>query len=257
MILTASESQICKGWSFFPLRMSKIMGCRLWKPSGTTILMFLLRRHGSLWCLCLWRDGIFSPGLLPPSHLGSHNLSLGTSSMLSSPGMRPLPCKDRWSLPPPRPPQCALGPLVFAISVFTGSDALLLIAASTSCLWALKRTVVQSLSCVQLFVTPWTAAHQASLYFTISQSLIKLMPIESVMPSNHLILCRPLLLLPSIFPSIRFFSNELALHIRWPKYWSLRHVFLYLHHLALGLGVNTYLFNNWIVASSKDWNDFF
>ena len=78
----------------------------------------------------------------------------------------------------------------------------------------------QSLSRVWLFATPWTTAHQASLSFTIPQSLLKLMPIESVMPSNHLILCHPLLLLPSIFPSIRVFSNELALHIRWPKYWS-------------------------------------
>ena len=79
---------------------------------------------------------------------------------------------------------------------------------------------VQSLSCVRLFVTPWTAAHQASLSITNSQSLPKPMSIELVMPSNHLILCRPLLLLPSIFPSIRVFSNESALHIRWPKYWS-------------------------------------
>ena len=71
-----------------------------------------------------------------------------------------------------------------------------------------------------LTVTPWTAEHQAFLSFTISLSLLKLMCIESVMPSNHLILCRPFLLLPSIFPSIRVFSNESALHIRWPKYWS-------------------------------------
>ena len=69
-------------------------------------------------------------------------------------------------------------------------------------------------------MTPWTAAQQASLPITNSRSLLKLMSIESVMPSNHLILCRSLLLLPSIFPSIRFFSNELALHIKWPKYWS-------------------------------------
>ena len=67
---------------------------------------------------------------------------------------------------------------------------------------------------------PWTAAHQASLSFTISWSLLKFISIESVMPSNHLILCRPLLLLPSIFPSIRVFSSESALHIRWSKYWS-------------------------------------
>ena len=79
---------------------------------------------------------------------------------------------------------------------------------------------VQSLSCVQLFVTPWTSAHQASLSITNSGSLPKLMSIESVMPSDHLILCRPLLLLSSIFPSIRVFSNESALRIRWPKYWS-------------------------------------
>ena len=69
-------------------------------------------------------------------------------------------------------------------------------------------------------MTPWTAALWTSLSFTVSQSLLKLMSIELVMPSNHLILCCPLLLLPSIFPSIRVFSNELALHIRWPKYWS-------------------------------------
>ena len=79
---------------------------------------------------------------------------------------------------------------------------------------------VQSLSHVWLFVTPWTAARQASLSITNSQSLPKLMSIESVMSSNHLILCRPLLLLPSIFPSIRVFSNESALCMRWPKYWS-------------------------------------
>ena len=71
-----------------------------------------------------------------------------------------------------------------------------------------------------LFATPWTAAHQASLSITNSQSLLKLMSIESVMPFNHLVLCSPLLLLPSIFPSIRVFSNESVLNIRWPKYWS-------------------------------------
>ena len=79
--------------------------------------------------------------------------------------------------------------------------------------------VVQSLSLVQLSVTPWTAAHKASLSLTISQSLPKFMFIESGMASNHLILCHPLLHLPSIFPSIRVFSNDLALQIRWPKYW--------------------------------------
>ena len=79
---------------------------------------------------------------------------------------------------------------------------------------------VQLLSHVQLFVTPWTAARQASQSITSPQSLLKLMSIESVMPSNHLILCRPLLLPPSIFPSIRIFSNESVLCIGWPKYWS-------------------------------------
>ena len=78
---------------------------------------------------------------------------------------------------------------------------------------------VQSLSRVQLFATPWTAACQASLSINNSQSLPKLMSIESVMPSNHVILCHPLLLLPSVFPSIRVLSNESALRIRWPKYW--------------------------------------
>ena len=81
---------------------------------------------------------------------------------------------------------------------------------------------VQSLSCVWLFATPWTAAHQDSLSITDSWSLFKLMSFESMMPSNYLILCRPLLLLPSIFPSIRVFSNESVLHITWPKYWSFR-----------------------------------
>ena len=80
---------------------------------------------------------------------------------------------------------------------------------------------VQSLSCVQLFAIPWTAAGQASLSITNSQHLLKVMSIKLVMPSNHLILCHPLLLLSSIFPSIRVFSSESILHIRWPKYWSL------------------------------------
>ena len=84
----------------------------------------------------------------------------------------------------------------------------------------LQFSSVQSLSCVWLFVTPWTTAHQASLSITSSRSLLKHISIELVMPSNHLILCCPLLLLPSIFPSIRLFSKESVLHIRWPKYWS-------------------------------------
>ena len=79
---------------------------------------------------------------------------------------------------------------------------------------------VQSLSCVQVFVTPWIAARQASLSIINSRCLLKLMSVESVMPSSHLILCCPLLLVPSIIPSIRVFSDESVLHIRWPKYWN-------------------------------------
>ena len=85
---------------------------------------------------------------------------------------------------------------------------------------AVARLLVQSFSCVRLFATPWAAAHQASLSITNSRSLPKLMSMESVMPSNHLILFCPLLLPPSVFPSIRVFSIESVLHIRWPKYWS-------------------------------------
>ena len=80
--------------------------------------------------------------------------------------------------------------------------------------------VIQLLSCVQLFVTPWTTAHQALLFFIIFWNLLKLKSIELAVPSNYLILCHPLLLLPSTFPSIRVFSSESVLHIRWPKYWS-------------------------------------
>ena len=81
-------------------------------------------------------------------------------------------------------------------------------------------SLVQLLSCVELFAIPWTAAQQASLSITNSWSLLKLKSIKSVMPSNHLILCHPLLLLPSIFPNIRVFSNRSVLHITWPKYWN-------------------------------------
>ena len=84
-----------------------------------------------------------------------------------------------------------------------------------------RLVLVQSLSRVQFFVTPWTEARQAPLFFSISRSLPKFMSIESVILFNHLILCCSLLLLPSVFPHIRVFSSELALHIRWPKYWSL------------------------------------
>ena len=91
---------------------------------------------------------------------------------------------------------------------------------SLCCIRETNVIVVQSLGHVQLCATPWTPARQASLSFTIARSLPKLMSIESVMPFNHLVLCHPLLLLPSFFPSIKVFSNESALRIRWPKYWS-------------------------------------
>ena len=101
--------------------------------------------------------------------------------------------------------------------------------------------VVQSLSHVQLFVTPWTEAWQFSLSSTILLSFLKLMRIESVMPSNHLILCRLIFLLPSIFPNIRIFSSELALHIRWPKYWS--------------FGINPSNEYSWLISFRIDWFD--
>ena len=105
-------------------------------------------------------------------------------------------------------------------------------------------STVQLLSRVRLFATPWTAARQASLSITNSQSLLKLMSIESVMPSNHLILCHPLLLLPSIFPSIRVFSNESVLCIRWPKYWS------------FSFSISPSNEHSELISFRKDWLDF-
>ena len=102
---------------------------------------------------------------------------------------------------------------------------------------------VQSLSHVQLFVTSWTAARRASLSIINSCSLLKLMSIESVMPSNHLILCHPLLRLPSIFPRIRVFSNESVLHIRWPKYWS------------FSLNISPYNEYSGLISFMMDWLD--
>ena len=111
--------------------------------------------------------------------------------------------------------------LVLYVRVFTaGTCRFALLFSHTYCsILTLNHQSVQSHSRVWLFATPWTTSCQASLSITNSQSLPKLMSIESVMPSNHLILCCPLLLLPSIFPSIRVFSNESALCIKWPKYW--------------------------------------
>ena len=101
-----------------------------------------------------------------------------------------------------------------------GTDAVTDQVRSTARGWASQVVVTQLLSGVLLFVTPWTVAHQASLFLTISQSLLKPMSIKLVMSSNHFILCCPYCLLPSITPSIRVFSNESVLCIRWPKYWS-------------------------------------
>ena len=102
---------------------------------------------------------------------------------------------------------------------------------------------VQSLSHVRLFATPWTTACQASLSITNSRSLPKLMSIESMMPSNHLIFCCPLLLLPSVFPSIRIFSNESALCIRWPKYWSFSFtISVYLQlYMSMSVSIDRYI----------------
>ena len=110
---------------------------------------------------------------------------------------------------------------------------------STQC----SKLLLSLLSCVWLFVTSWTAVHLASLSFTISQRLLKLMSIESVMPSNHLIHCHRLLLLPSIYPSIRVFSNESALLIRWLKYWN------------FSFNISTSSENSGLISFRIDWFD--
>ena len=115
-------------------------------------------------------------------------------------------------------PGCSLEGLILKLKLQYFGHLMQRVYSLEKALMLGKFNLVQSLSRVQLFATPWTAACQASLSITNSQSLPKLRSIESVMPSNHLILCRPLLLLPSIFPSIRIFSNESVLHIKWPKY---------------------------------------
>ena len=122
---------------------------------------------------------------------------------------------------------------------------MLYIPSHTPCFVFLLSFVVQSLSHIRVFATPWNAAYQASLSFTISWSLLKLMSIESGMLSNHLILCHSLLFLSSIFPSIRVFSNELALHIRWPTYWS------------FSLSISLYNKNSGLISFRIDWFDLF
>ena len=119
--------------------------------------------------------------------------------------------------------------------------------------------VLQSLNRVLLFVSSWTAARQASLSFTISWSLLKLMSIESVMPSNHLILCHPLLLPPSIFPSIRVFSNESALHIRWPKWYiiNIQCVFTNIHGWRRMLHLKTFRKRNRMILHNNTFHQKF
>ena len=154
------------------------------------------------------------------SHLGRRKIKLvnpqgnqpwiffgRTDAEAEAPILGPVDVKSQfiWKIPDPLTPMLSL------------------LAYSSVDVWFPNVVVaVQSPSHVWLFVTPWTAARQASLSFTISWGLLRLMSIELVMLSNHLFLCHPLLLLPSIFPRIRVFSNESALCIRWPKYWSLR-----------------------------------
>ena len=122
-------------------------------------------------------------------------------------------------------------------------------ATATGSMWPLKGfVVVQSLSRVQLLAIPWTAARQASLPLTNSRSLLKLMSIESVMPSNYLILCHPLLLLPSTFPIIRVFSNESVLRIRWPKYWNFRFSISLSNEYS---GLISFRMDGWISLQSK------
>ena len=112
------------------------------------------------------------------------------------------------------------GSNIWSAMVYSGINAVTKREIAFSLYYNLRFNSVQSFSCVQLFATPWITAHQASLSITNSRSSLKLMSIKSVMPSSHLILCRPLLLLPPILPSIRVFSNESTLRMRWPKYWS-------------------------------------
>ena len=117
-----------------------------------------------------------------------------------------------------------------------------------------QSNIVQSLHRVRLFVTAWTAAHQASLSITNSRSLLKLMSIESVMPSHHLILCHPLSLPPSIFPSIRIFSKESVLLITWPKYWSFSFNISPSNEYS---GLISFKWTGWISLQSKGLSKFF
>ena len=123
----------------------------------------------------------------------------------------PNPCCNSWTYSSPREPNSYRKAAHTTLASWQ---------KQYSSIFSVQFISVQSLSCIWIFVTPWTTARQASLSINNSRSLPKLMSIESMMPSNHLILCGPLLLLPSVFPNIRVFSNEPVLYIRWPKYWS-------------------------------------
>ena len=164
----------------------------------------------------LWSRGLYPARLLSPWNSPGKNTGVGCHSLLqgifqtqeSNPGLH---CRQilYWLSQQGSPTDIAKFPSIETVQTW--------IFPSNIRKWVLPSFVVQSLSCVWLFETPWTAARQTSPSFTTSWSLLKLMSIESVMPSKHLNLCRPLLLLPSIFPSIRVSSNESVLHIRWPK----------------------------------------
>ena len=156
---------------------------------------------------------VFQACLLLPfsSLLLLHPLSPPLEGMGAA-GATPARYRGGSTHPPPLPQWSDLGTSYFPQGALS--------ASLTPAPFPSFAVVVQTLSRVRLFATPWTAAHQASLSFTVSQSVPKLTSIESVMPSNHLVLCRPLLLLPSIFPSIRVFSNRPALRITWPRDWS-------------------------------------
>ena len=160
------------------------------------------------WCAAVHKVPKSQTWLSTHTHTGTQSWDVNISFRRT--WFNPLQGLSHYTTPVFPKPCC----LVSIALVF--DDTLSRLAAGCSS----RLVVVQPLSHVCLFVTPWTAARQAPLSFTISRSLFKLMSIESVMPSNHLILCHPLLLLPSIFPSIRVFSNESALLVRWPKHWS-------------------------------------
>ena len=146
-------------------------------------------------CACKWvKDVLWAPGQHERGALSNRDLLCASEEASWGPGREHIAAPNG-------------GPISSREFFFNFSNSNILV-------------VVQLLNYFWLFATPWTAASQASLSFTITQSLLQLMPIELVMPSNHLILCRLLLLLPSIFPSIRVFSNESTLCMRWPKYWS-------------------------------------